>query len=94
MKNYSNTILTIEVVPSGAITQPAINMFKVNNRSTRTKVRNMFIVNNKDTKTTPKHISHLCCSVSIVNFEQVNAVWVVRISTQITIYIQPLTGHP
>ena len=28
----------------------------------------MFKVNNKDTKTT----SHLCSSVSIVNFEQVN----------------------
>ena len=46
----------------------------------------MFKVNNKATKTTSlaneasiayfEHISHLCCSVSIVNFEQVNAGWV------------------
>ena len=46
----------------------------------------MFKVNNKDTKMTPwrrfgvfvvnfEHISHLCSSVSIVNFEQVNAGW-------------------
>ena len=37
----------------------------------------MFKVNNKDTKTLTfivnfEHISHLCLSVSIVNFEQVN----------------------
>ena len=60
---------------------PAGNyMFKVNNRNTTTKVQNMFKVNNKDTKTTPlalfgvfivnfEHISHLCSSFSIVNFE-------------------------
>ena len=47
----------------------------------------MFKVNNKDTKTTPwrrfgvfivnfEHTSYLCSSVSIVNFEQVNAGWV------------------
>ena len=47
----------------------------------------MFKVNNKDTKTTPmasfwcfivnfEHISHLCSSVSIVNFEHVIAGWV------------------
>ena len=42
----------------------------------------MFKVNNKATKTTPgfivnfEHISHLCSSVSIVNFEQINAGWV------------------
>ena len=46
----------------------------------------MFKVNNKDTKTTPmasfwclivnfEHISHLCSSVSIVNFEQINVCW-------------------
>ena len=66
-------------------------MFKVNNRNTRTKVWNMFKVNNKDTKTTPiafwnlrrfgvfiinfEHISHLRSSVSVVNFELVNAGW-------------------
>ena len=36
----------------------------------------MFKVNNKATKTTPGnfgHISHLCSSVSIVNFEHVIA---------------------
>ena len=36
----------------------------------------MFKVNNKDTKTTAmafEHILHLSSSVSIVNFEQVNA---------------------
>ena len=48
----------------------------------------MFKVNNKDTKTTPmtssgvfiinfEHISQLCPSVSIVNFEHVIAGWVV-----------------
>ena len=41
---------------------PAGNhIFKVNNRNTRAKVWNMF------------NISNLCSSVSIVNFEQVNA---------------------
>ena len=51
----------------------------------------MFKVNNEDTKTTQilkrnwrrfgvfivnfEHISHRCSSVSIVNFEQVNAGW-------------------
>ena len=40
----------------------------------------MFKVNNKDTRTTPfivnfEYISQLCSSVSIVNFEQVNADW-------------------
>ena len=45
-------------------------MFKVNNRNTTaSKVWNMFKVNNKDTRTyfTP------CSSVSIVNFEHLNA---------------------
>ena len=46
----------------------------------------MFKVNSKDTKTTPlvsfgvfivsfEHVSHLCSSVSIVNFEHVIAGW-------------------
>ena len=63
-------------------------MFKVNDRNTRTKVWNMFKVNYKATKTTPwcrfgdfivnyEHISHRCSSVSIVNFKQVNAGWVI-----------------
>ena len=49
----------------------------------------MFKVNNKDTKTTPRRfgvfivnferISHLCSSVSIVNFEQVNNGWVLTV---------------
>ena len=47
----------------------------------------MFKVNNKDTKTMPhfgvfivnfEHISHLCPSVSIVNFEHVIAGWEVK----------------
>ena len=58
----------------------------------------MFKVNNKDTKTTPmvfwnsrrfgafivnfEHISHLCSSVSIVNFEHVIAGWEERIWTE------------
>ena len=33
---------------------------------------NMFKVNNKDFTVNFEHISHLCSSVSIVNFEQVN----------------------
>ena len=46
----------------------------------------MFKVNNKDTTATPwrrfgvfvvnfKHISHLCSSVSVVNFEHIIASW-------------------
>ena len=61
-------------------------MFKGNNRNTRTKVWNMSKVNNKDTKrrhwrrfgvfiVNIEHSSHLCSSVSIVNFEQVNSGW-------------------
>ena len=49
----------------------------------------MFKVNNKATKTTPwrrfggfivnfEHTSHLCSSVSIVNFEHVNVGWVMN----------------
>ena len=41
-------------------------MFKINNKVI--KVNKVFIVNFE-------HISHLCSSVSIVNFEQVNAGW-------------------
>ena len=47
----------------------------------------MFKVNNKDTKTAPfvfivnsEHISYLSFSVSIVNFEQVNAGWETSLS--------------
>ena len=55
----------------------------------------MFKINNKDTKTTPlvgqwhrfdvfignfEYVSHLCSSVSIVNFEQVNASLLDRIA--------------
>ena len=40
-------------------------MFKVNNKQRRF---GNFIVNFE-------HISHLCSSVSVVNFEQVNASW-------------------
>ena len=45
-------------------------MFKVNNKATKTRRRRFggFIVNFE-------HISHLCSSVSTVNFEQVNAGW-------------------
>ena len=60
-----------------------IYLLKVNSRNTRTKVWNMFKVNNKATKTTAprfggfivnfEHILHLCSSVSIVNFEHVIA---------------------
>ena len=56
-------------------------MFKIKNRNTRTKVWNMFKINNKVIKVNKvfivnfEHISHLCSSVSIVNFEQVNAGW-------------------
>ena len=46
-------------------------MFKVNNKATKTTRRfGGFIVNFE-------HISRLCSSVSIVNFEHVNAGWVV-----------------
>ena len=42
----------------------------------------MFKVNNKDTKTTPivnfEHISHLCSSVSIANFENEISGWVTK----------------
>ena len=45
-------------------------MFKVNNKATKTMRRRFggFIVNFE-------HISHLCSSVSTVNFEQVNTGW-------------------
>ena len=70
------------------------DLLKVNNRNIRTKVWNMFKVNNKDTKTTPmrhfgvfivnlEHISHLCSTVSVVNFEQVNGGWVRRAGTSL-----------
>ena len=36
----------------------------------------MFKVNNKDTRTTPMAYFTTCSSVSIVNFEHVNAGWV------------------
>ena len=59
-------------------------MFKVNNRNDET--RNIFKVNNKHTRTTPfgsfwflycqlKTYFTPCSSVSIVNFDQVNAGW-------------------
>ena len=72
---------------TGLRSNPAsIYLLKVNNRNTRAKVWSMFKVNNEDTKTTPwrrfgvfivnfEHILHLCSSISIVNFEQVNADW-------------------
>ena len=54
----------------------------------------MFKVTNTATKTTPwrrfggvivnfEHISHLCSSVSIVNFERVNADWIFPLSLTI-----------
>ena len=58
----------------------------------------MFKVNNKDTKwhqwhrfgvfiVNFEHISHLCSSVSIANFEQVNAGWVTsRLSCRVHKY--------
>ena len=63
-----------------------IYLLKVNSRNTRTKVWIMFKVINKATKTAPRrrfggffvnfeHISHLCSSVSIINFEHVIAGW-------------------
>ena len=63
-----------------------IQLLKVNNKNTRTKVWNMFKVNNKDTKMTPmvsfcvfivkfEHIWHLCSSVFIVNFKYVIGRW-------------------
>ena len=61
-------------------------LFKFNNRNTRKKVRNMFKVNNKNTRTTSVTLfwcfivsfEHICTfsSVSVVNFEQLNAGWV------------------
>ena len=50
---------------------PAGNyMFKVNNKNTRRRRFGIFITYFFE------HISHLCSSASIVNFEQVNAGWV------------------
>ena len=45
-------------------------MFKVNNKNTRRRRFGIFITYFFE------HISHLCSSASIVNFEQVNAGWV------------------
>ena len=70
-----NLIFSIDFKPGIA----GICLLKVNNRNTKEKVRNMFKVNNKATKTTPgfivnfEHISHLCSGVSIVKFEHVIA---------------------
>ena len=50
-----------------------IDLLKVNNRNTRTKVWNMFKVNNNIVNF--EHISHLCSSASIFNFEHVIADW-------------------
>ena len=44
-------------------------MFKVNNKNTKRRRFGIFIVDFE-------HISHLCSSASIVNFEQVNVGWV------------------
>ena len=52
---------------------PAGNyMFKVNNRNTRIRCEIFSKLKNKDTRTTSLTS---CSSVSIVNFEQVNAGW-------------------
>ena len=49
-------------------------MYKVNNKATKNDANGVvfggFIVNFV-------HISYLCSTVSIVNFEQVNAIWVI-----------------
>ena len=44
-------------------------MFQVNNEDTRTTPK----VNNEDNIVNFEHVSHLFSSVSIVNFDQVNA---------------------
>ena len=55
-------------------TPAGIYLLKVSNRNTRTKVWNIFKVNNNNTVNF-EHISHICSSVSIVNFEHVIAGW-------------------
>ena len=86
LKNDSTTIF-VSVPVIFRITIPAgIYLLKVYNRNTKLKVRNMFKVNNKNTKTRPiasfwclivnfEHISHICSSVFIGNFEYVIAGW-------------------
>ena len=59
-------IVSKKSVSSAHITQSAINMFKVNNRNTRTRCEICTKVNNSATP---------CSSVSIANFEQVNPDW-------------------
>ena len=54
-----------------------IYLLKVNNRNTRTRNENMFKVNNKDNRTTPMAYFTTCSNVSVVNFEKVNAGWVI-----------------
>ena len=36
----------------------------------------MFKINNEDTRATPMAYYTPCSSISIINFEQVNAVWI------------------
>ena len=43
----------------------------------------MFKVNNKDFVVNFKHISHLCSSVSIVNFEHVITGWVIIVTSAV-----------
>ena len=86
LKNDSTTIF-VSVPVIFRITIPAgIYLLKVYNRNTKLKVRNMFKVNNKNTKTRPiasfwclivnfELISHICSSVFIGNFEHVIAGW-------------------
>ena len=75
--------MNLKLVPAGSY------MFKVNHRNTGTRCE----ICSKLTLKTPErrrrsvvfidnfeHISHLCSSVSIVNFEQVNATWEVKFS--------------
>ena len=64
-------------------------MFKVNNRNTRTRceIRSKLTIKMSKKRHCPgifivnfEHISHLVSSVSIVNFEQVNAGWDIIVS--------------
>ena len=65
----------------GYIYPAGIYLLKVNNRNTRTKVRIMLKVKDANGVVLVftvnfEHISHLCSSVSIVNFEHAIAGWV------------------
>ena len=79
-----NTFHTVYISKSHSHAQPSFTCSKLTLETLEQGANNIFEVNNKDTRTTPLSLlltSNIlfapCSSVSNVNFEQVNACWVV-----------------